>query len=151
MGLNPATVAILWSIILVTTIIIEIFTPNLTTLWFSIGAALALLLQVIGVNNVFIQFGVFLVTSLGLLFTAPLISRKYIIPKQQPSNIMEAVGKELLVVKTADKHNLGEGRYNGVIWSITCEGNDTVKPKDLATITGISGNKLIVKKLKEKN
>jgi membrane protein implicated in regulation of membrane protease activity len=151
MGLNPATVAILWSIILIATIIIEVFTPNLNTLWFSIGAALALLLQVIGVNNVALQFGVFLVTSVGLLFGMPYISRKYIIPKSKPSNIQEAIGKELLVVKGADKHNVGEGRFNGVIWSITCEGNDTVKAKDLAIITGILGNKLIVKKLKEKN
>lgn len=151
MSLNPATVAILWSIILITTIVIEIFTPNLNTLWFAIGAILALLLQVLGVNNVFIQFGVFLVTSLGLLFTAPLISRKLIIPKQTPSNIGEAIGKEVLVIKGADKHNVGEGRYNGVVWSITTEGNDVVKAKELAIITGILGNKLVVKKLKEKN
>jgi membrane protein implicated in regulation of membrane protease activity len=151
MGLNPVTVAILWSLILVATIIIEVFTPNLNTLWFAIGAALALLLQVIGVNNVAVQFGVFLVTSVGLLFGMPYLSRKYIIPRSKPSNIQEAIGKEVLVVKGADKHIVGEGRYNGVIWSITCEGNDTVKAKDLAIITGILGNKLVVKKLKEKN
>jgi membrane protein implicated in regulation of membrane protease activity len=149
MSLNPTTVALLWSIILVSAIIVEFITPNLNTLWFAIGAALALILQLIGVTNVPFQFAVFLVTSVGLIFAMPRISKKYIIRKDQPSNISEAIGKEVIVLKGADKNTNGEGKYNSVIWTLTVEGNDEVKAKDVAVITGVKGNKLVVKKVKE--
>ena len=149
MSLNPTTVAILWSIILIASIIVEFVTPNLNTLWFAIGAALALLLQLVGVTNVPVQFAVFLITSVGLIFATPRLSRKYIIPKDQPSNISEAIGKEVIVLKGADKNTNGEGKYNSVIWTLTTVGNEVVKPKDVVVITGIQGNKLIVKKVKD--
>jgi membrane protein implicated in regulation of membrane protease activity len=149
MSLNPTTVALLWSIILVSAIIVEFITPNLNTLWFAIGAALALILQLIGVTNVPFQFAVFLVTSVGLIFAMPRISKKYIIRKDQPSNISEAIGKEVIVLKGADKNTNGEGKYNSVIWTLTVDGNDEVKAKDVAVITGVKGNKLVVKKVKE--
>lgn len=149
MSLNPTTVALLWSIILVSAIIVEFITPNLNTLWFAIGAALALILQLIGVTNVPFQFAVFLVTSVGLIFAMPRISKKYIIKKDQPSNITEAIGKEVIVLKGADKNTNGEGKYNSVIWTLTTEGNEEVKAKDVVVITGVKGNKLVVKKVKE--
>jgi membrane protein implicated in regulation of membrane protease activity len=79
----------------------------------------------------------------------PRLSRKYIIPKDQPSNIAEAIGKEVIVLKGADKNTNGEGKYNSVIWTLTTAGNDAVKAKDVVVITGIQGNKLIVKKIKD--
>jgi membrane protein implicated in regulation of membrane protease activity len=149
MTLNPTTVAILWSIILIASIIIEFVTPNLNTLWFAIGAALALLLQLVGVTNVPVQFAVFLITSIGLIFATPRLSRKYIIPKDQPTNISEAIGKEVIVLKGADKNTNGEGKYNSVIWTLMTTGNDVVKAKDVVVITGVQGNKLIVRKAKD--
>ena len=124
-------------------------TPNLNTLWFAIGAALALLLQLVGVTNVPVQFAVFLITSIGLIFATPRLSRKYIIPKDQPTNISEAIGKEVIVLKGADKNTNGEGKYNSVIWTLMTTGNDVVKAKDVVVITGVQGNKLIVRKAKD--
>jgi membrane protein implicated in regulation of membrane protease activity len=149
MSLNPTTVALLWSMVLVAAITIEFITPNLNTLWFAVGAAIALLMQVIGITNVPLQVVVFLSTSFGLIIAMPRISKKFIIRKDQPSNISEAIGKEIIVLKGADKNTNGEGKYNSVIWTLVTEGNDVVKAKDIAVITGIKGNKLIVKKVKE--
>lgn len=138
---------VFWVVVIIGTLIIELATPNLNTIWFSIGGVIALILNYLGVTNPWIQLIVFLLVSTVLLFSVGKIAKKYLkkTPEAQ-TNIDAAIGKEILITKDANSHTSGEGKYNGLIWSVICNDENGVKKDEYAIILKVEGNKLIVKR-----
>ena len=65
------------------------------------------------------------------------------------TNIDAAIGKEILVLKDADAYHYGEGRYAGLVWTISCPKDEEVKKDEFVFIKAIEGNKLIVSRKKD--
>lgn len=139
---------IVWVVIIIATVIGELLTQDLTCIWFTGGGVVALILAILGVENTYIQIAVFVVVSLILLLTIGRWARKN--PKKSTlTNIEAAIGKEIIILKDADYLHYGEGKYAGLIWTVTCRGKDTVKEGEIAYIKSVEGNKLIVSTKKE--
>lgn len=144
------TIGIIWGILIVATIIIELATEEMDCIWFTAGAVVALILSLCGVDSVLIQIAAFVVVSCALLFTVGRWARKMLQQKNIPTNIDAAIGKEVVVIKDADHLNYGEGKYNGLTWTITCIEGKTVQAGDIAIIREVVGNKLYVEKKENK-
>ena len=108
---------IFWIFIIISTLIAEIATVGLVSLWFTVGGICALICNLLKLSVV-IQWVVFIVVSvLGLL-----LFRSFWVNKMKkeivPTNADANIGKEVIV--TEDIDNLlfkGEVKVNGQLWS----------------------------------
>lgn len=143
--------AMYWLILLVVLVVIEIITLGLTTIWFAGGALAAFILAMLNVSPV-IQWAVFCVVSLVLLFgTRPWALRFFSSQKREKTNVDSLLGKTAVV--TADICNLegrGEVFVNGLTWTARTEQDSERIRKDTPVeIIAVEGVKLIVKKKEE--
>ena len=135
----------IWLIIFIATIVFEMATVELTSIWFSAGSIFALIFSALGLAPAW-QIGIFFVTSFILLATVGKYGRKALKNNKISTNIDSFIGKEIIVLEDADFFHPGEGKVNGTIWTISCEQNISVAKGDIAVIKEIQGNKLIVVK-----
>lgn len=138
------SVNMIWIILIVVTVAIELMTVDLTSIWFAIGALVALLLSLLGVNNPVIQIIVFLVVSITLLVTIGKWSRKLMGKNKVATNIDAAIGKEIFIIKGANQFEYGEGKYQGLTWTVACKDKKSISAGQIGIIIEVEGNKLIV-------
>ena len=90
-----------WIFVIIVTLIAEIFTIAFVSLWFTVGAGLALICNLLGLP-LFVQWIVFIVVSVVgiLLFRSFWLNKmkKEIVPTNADANI----GKEVLVTEYID-------------------------------------------------
>lgn len=138
--------SVYWLVLLAILLVIEIFTLGLTTIWFAGGALAATIIALMGLSLP-IQIVVFFVVSIALLvFTRPLAVR-YINDHRSKTNYEGLIGKMIKISERVDNFNqTGTAIVNGQEWTVRSEQDDIIlNPGDRATITNISGVKLIVK------
>ncbi|MDY4788325.1 MAG: NfeD family protein [Bacilli bacterium] len=145
LAINPIHIQIFWVVVIILMLIVEFFTEDFTSLWFSFGGAVSLVMSLLGVDSFLLQFGVFLAVSIILLLSLRKVMKKVLI-KKYATNIDAMIGKEVLVLTGCDSFNRGEGKVDGLIWTIISENNEKIIPNDIVVIKKIEGNKLIVTK-----
>ena len=136
---------ILWIIVLVATLAIEAMTMGLTTIWFSGGAFVALIIELLN-GSFYLQVIVFLTFSLVLLFYTRPIAVKHFNKKREKTNLDTVIGKTAVV--TIPIHNLretGQVIVEGKEWTARSIDSSKQFDKDsLVKIVSIEGVKLIV-------
>ena len=138
---------IFWIFIIISTLIAEIATVGLVSLWFTVGGICALICNLLKLSVV-IQWVVFIVVSvLGLL-----LFRSFWVDKMKkeivPTNADANIGKEVIV--TEDIDNLlfkGEVKVNGQLWSAQSLDGEKIDKNSKVVIRRIEGNKVFVEKL----
>jgi membrane protein implicated in regulation of membrane protease activity len=130
-------------------VIAEIFTAGFFLLWFGIGAALAGILDILGLGGGW-QWGCFVVVS-GVLFA---LSRKFAerVTKKQPPGI----GADRFIDKTGmtleeinNNTNTGRVRIGKEEWRAESESGEVIPVEKKIIVTRVEGTHLIVKILKE--
>ena len=141
--------AMIWLAIAILTMIIEAIVPGLVTIWFSLGALIALAAAALHASLP-IQIVVFLVFSLGsLLLTRPLAMR-FVNKRTVPTNADSIIGKEAIVTQSVDfTKGLGRVIVAGKDWSAKPEmDTDVFKKGEVVEVVRIEGAKVIVKRKK---
>ena len=136
----------IWFMHFVLLLFIELITINLVTIWFVLGALLAIITTFI-TDNITIQIIVFIVSSvISLIITKPFINK---IRKRKitPTNLDRVIGKSGLVTKEITKDTYGEIKVEGNIWTATSK--EKIEKGSKAKVLKIEGVKLIVEKIKE--
>jgi len=140
---------IIWLSVFVIAIIIEAITAGLASIWFAIGAIVALIISFIPGVEWWIELIVFVVVSgLMLLCLRPLANR---LLKRDvvSSNIDEIAGKKGIMVKTYDEFSRGEVKINDVIWTaVSADEKETINEGTKVVVVSVDGNKLIVRPIK---
>lgn len=138
---------IFWIFIIVSTLIVELLTVGLVSLWFTVGGVCALICNLLKLSLV-VQWVVFIVVSvIGiLLFRSFWVNKmkKEIVPTNADANI----GKEVIV--TEDIDNLlfkGEVKVNGQLWSAQSLDGEKIDKNSKVVIRKIEGNKVFVEKV----
>lgn len=134
-----------WLILILATLALEIMTVDLISIWFSLGALVALILSVLSVPIPW-QIAAFIIVSVLLLATVGQWSRKVLRNRTINTNVDSLIGQEIIILKRADYLTRGEGKIRDVVWTVVCEKGDSVEEGDIAIIQRIDGNKLFVKK-----
>ena len=137
-----------WLIIAGLCLVIEIYTVGFFIFWFGIGALFALLVSFL-TNNLFIQLGVFLVSSsLLVISTKPLMKKFTKNEKTVPTNFFSLSGKQGIVTKKIDSDNsTGQVKVKGELWSAISEKD--IEKDAKVKILGVDGVKLKVEKIDE--
>lgn len=137
---------VLWASVFIITLIVEIETFNLTTIWFCISAFCSLILAVLKVPETY-QIIVFIVFSIILLIaTKPLVKKltKNEVVKTNANRVIGEIGE---VTKEIIPDEFGEVKVQGNLWRAVNYNNLSFVVGEKVLIEGISGVKVIVSKI----
>lgn len=137
-----------WLGAMVLFIIIEAAVPGLVSIWFAMGALVAMLSALLGAP-LWLQVVWFIIVSIAaLLLTRPL-AKKYVNAKTQPTNADRVIGKECVVREPIDNvMGTGAVAVDGKVWTARCTGDSCkAEPGQLMRVVRIEGVKLIVEEL----
>ena len=135
----------IWLGLFVTTIVIEALTQDIVSIWFSLGALVALIISFF--SPWWVELIVFLVVSVAALICTRPIVKKLMDRTERKTNTDDFIGKKLLAHSDISKYDAGEVKLNGVVYqAILMEDEYETIPKDsIVEVIAIKGNKLVVK------
>ena len=137
----------MWLILFVILLVIELFTVNLVSIWFAVGALAAGLVSYF-IENMMIQIAVFIIVSaISLLLTNKFVE-KLRNGKIVPTNLDRVIGKIGIVTEEITKLEPGEVKVDGKRWSAIS--TKKIKVGRKVEILSIDGVKLHVKEVEEK-
>lgn len=129
-------------------VIIEGFTLGLTTIWFALGALVAMLVAMIGVG-VIGQIFIFLIASAVLVYFTRPIAKKYLKIGATKTNVNSIVGLVGIVTKKIEPFNTGQVKVAGQIWTAKAHDNEEIEVDKQVKVIKVEGVKLIVKRNEE--
>ena len=136
----------IWVAVVAASLVIEVATMEMVSLWTASGGLVALLLAALGVGFD-IQLIVFFTLSILLLVSLRKLALKYLL-----KNSKNKVGTDLIIGSTqkllseiTDDIN-GTIKINGVTWTAITTTDEKLPAGTVVEILEIKGNKLIVKK-----
>lgn len=136
---------IIWLVIAVSALTIDLITSSFLFVWFTLGGILAIIADLLNYSFT-VQILIFIsVSALLMAIGYPIVKKtiKKTIPKT-PTMEENYIGKQFIIDEDViDKAMI---KYKGIYWTIKNDG-DAVKKGDKVKITGIEGNKIIIKKI----
>ena len=133
-----------WAILIVVFLIVEGATAGIASIWFALGAMVALISVFLGAP-VWLQITLFIVVSaVTLFFTRPL-ARKYVNKRTQPTNADRVIGMTATVTEPVN-NIAGKGYVSvgGRLWPARSETGEPIEKDVPVTVKSIDGIKLIV-------
>ncbi len=133
-----------WIAAFVVLVLIEVFTVQLVTIWFAVGALGALITGLL-TDRIWLQWVVFVALSVAsLLFTRPFL-KKLFKKKIEPTNADKYIGSKAIVIE--DINNLegcGRVKVKGLEWTARSKSGEIIKADSTVVVEAIEGVKLLV-------
>lgn len=139
----------IWLAIFVIAVIVEAVTQEFVSIWFAVGALVALVSSF--ALEIWAQILIFSVVSLlALAFTRPLV-KKMTERAIRHTNVDEFVGKRVKLDKEVTKYNAGEIKVNGIVYSAVLmeDVEEAIEEGSIVEVVTLRGNKIVVKKIEE--
>ncbi len=137
-----------WLAVMAISIIIEIITLELVSVWFAFGALIPFILSAIGGIAIEIQIPIFVVVSALLIIFARKYAQKLLFKNMNAkTNVDALVGKKCRLIEDTDFEHIGSVKINDVVWTAVSFDGSMIKAGSIVEITNVEGNKLIVKKV----
>lgn len=144
------TNTMVWLAAMIILIIIEIVTVGLATIWFAIGALVAIIVSMLG-GGIILQMTVFLVVSFGMLILTRPFAVKYINNSRTRTNYEGIIGKVVRITQDVDNiAEKGNAMVNGQEWTVRAlDDRNKIAAGSLAKVVDIKGVRLIVEKYED--
>ena len=142
------TVTTFWVLIMILAALGELLTMAFFSIWFTIGAFIALISKWLGIPFVG-QFYVFIISSVILILMSEFLLKKKlkILKPSYKTNIDGIVGAEAVVTK--DINNVmggGEVEVMGKKWTALSSDGSIIPAREVVIVKKVDGVKLIVKR-----
>lgn len=137
---------IFWGVIFVISLIAEIASMQLISIWFTVGSVGAFIAAMKGVGFPG-QLGIFVAISLVLLLvTRPLLA-KLRVNTEPRTNADKNIGETAVIIEEVDPA-LGTGRakIGGVDWIAVSETGEILPAEAIVIVTRVEGAKLFVRR-----
>lgn len=145
---NEIPSSLLWLVVAIILGIIEASTLGLVTVWFAIGAVLAMFSALIGLPFGF-QVAIFIISSAVLLYYTRPIAKNYLKIGSVKTNADRFIGQIGMVVQKIDViSGTGQVKVMGQIWSAKSADNQDIEEDRKVEVLEISGVKLVVREVK---
>lgn len=142
---------IIWLVLFVTMLIIEAIGPALVSIWFALGAVIALILSFIPEVAWWIEVIVFVVISIATLLALRPILKRYVKRNNYNTNIDSFTGKRGYVIEDITYLRPGAVKIGDVSWTaIPVNKDEKIVENEIIEVVAVNGNKLIVKKVEGK-
>lgn len=140
------TLLAIWLIITIISVIAEIATVQLISIWFSVGGVAAIIANLLNASDS-IQITLFIVISLICLAISRPIAKKYLRANVVNTNSDRVINKHGLVTKTISADSNGEVKVMSTSWMATSIDNTTIQEGEYCEVLAIEGAHLVVKKI----
>ena len=141
---------ITWLVIAGFFFILEIATAGFLVFWLGVGALLSMILSFF-VDNIFIQTGLFVISSIVLILSTKPLVKKFLDKNTVVTNAFSLIGKKAIVTEEIDSiQSKGKVKVNGEVWTALSNGEEIIAKDTEVEILEITGVKLVVKSCKEK-
>ena len=137
--------AIFWLVLLVVFLIAEAACPiHLVSIWFALGALVALLCAALG-GPVWLQITLFVVVSGVLLALLWPLAKKFLNPQVTATNVDSVIGSVGLVTVAIDNvEALGQVKLGGMEWSARSTSGDPIGVGTEVRVDRVEGVKVYV-------
>ena len=140
----------IWLIIAILFFIIEMMGPNFLVFWVGVGALITMVVSIF-VDSIVVQIGIFVISSILLLFCTRPFVKKMTKNDITPTNAFANIGKKGIVTQEINSiKGIGQVKVNGEVWSAKSSTDEIIAEGELIEIIKIDGVKAIVEKSKEK-
>lgn len=137
---------ILWGAAVVIFAVTEALTSGLVSIWFAVGALVALIGAIFGADT-FTQFILFLTVSVVCFVLIRNRAVKSIKTNPEKTDIDRIVGKKVVITQTTGNNaNTGYAQINDVQWKVRSVDDETIEPGEVMIVEKIEGVSLIVRK-----
>lgn len=138
-----------WLIAFIAFIGIELVTMGLTSVWFGLGALVALVASLLGAP-LYVQLILFVVVSTVVLVFVRPFALKYVNQNPEKTNVEAMAGKTgKVIVQINNIEGTGNILVEGLEWTARTEDDSILNVGDLVTVVRVEGVKAIVKKKEE--
>lgn len=139
---------LIWIGCIIAFAILEMYTVQLVSIWFVIGAVAGLVAYLIGASVTVQIAAAIIVSALSLI-----LLRKFVYgilkPKDTKTNVASLIGKELIVDEEINNIlNSGSGKLNGITWKLKSSDDEIIKKGEKVKVNEIKGVTLWVSKVK---
>ena len=142
---------IVWLAIFVIALVVEASGPSIVSIWFALGALIAMIISFIPGVAWWIELIVFVVVSITTMFALRPILNKYFKINKFNSNVDGLSGKEGYVLEEISFLTPGLVKIGDVKWTaVPIKKEDVIQVNSVVEVVSVEGNKLIVKKVEEK-
>jgi len=140
----------IWLAIIIVSVVVEAVTLDLVSFWFAIGSIAPLIMSAVGGVSWAVQLSVFIVASALMIIFLRKTAIKYLFRNSEGKTNLELfIGKKTRMLERTDFEHVGSVKVNDVVWSAIDENGQTIEKDEIVEIVNVSGNKLIVKKIKK--
>jgi membrane protein implicated in regulation of membrane protease activity len=146
---------IVWTVLGLVLIVAEVFTSGFVLLWFGIGALVAALAGILGLNNLGLQFLIFALVAIGLTAASRTIFINYFSHEKTGESLKTGVdallGKFGTVVSSSrGAMNEGAVKLSGSTWTAyPIEGEEPLEAGERVRIERMEGASLYVSRVEQ--
>ena len=136
----------IWLSIIIITIVLEIITTDIVSIWFTFGAVIPLFLSAFDVLNPLWQTVIFVVVSAVLISALRKVTIKFFFKNNtSKTNLDTLIGEKHRLIEGTTFEKLGKLEIKDITWSVMGDNQQSIKKGQIVEIVRIEGNKLIVK------
>lgn len=140
------SLTLVWTIVMVVAIVVEALTVDLVSIWFAVGAGVALVTELMGLSQT-IQIVLFAVVSIVCILVTRPLSKKYLRTNIIKTNLDRVIGEHCLVTETITPDENGEVKVMGQLWMASSVDNVVIEKGQQAEVVAIEGSHVIVKSI----
>ena len=134
-----------WVIVMALAAFVEAATPVLVSIWFSVGALVAMLAAYFGASLT-VQLLLFVFVSIAALVGARPLAKRFVDPHIVPTNADRLLGAKAQVTEEIDnEHASGAVYIDGKTWSARSEDGDIIPAGEQVEVIRMEGVKLFVR------
>lgn len=137
-----------WIAVFIISIIVEIATVQLVSVWFAVGALAAFVSVLCGAEQLWVQLMIFVIVSfVALVVTRPLVKKLNKKNKPEPTNADMYIGLEGVVTQDIDNlSSSGLVSVRSTVWSAKSASGEVIRKDSRVRVLSIEGVKLCVEK-----
>lgn len=138
----------IWLALVIVAVVVELISADMTSIWFAIGALVAMILAIFPEVAWYVQLPVFLVISFILLLALRPIAKKYFTSRDNTKTNVDALAGQRVILQTVPTATeAGSTTIGDVTWMVVLETpSDEFTVGETAEVVEVRGNKLIIKK-----
>ncbi|HOI46778.1 MAG TPA: NfeD family protein [Bacilli bacterium] len=137
---------VIWSLVLIATIVIEFETADMVTIWFSVGAIGALIAAALD-QNVVMQIGIFIAVSLVLIVLTRPMTKRFMDKTVIKTNADRFVGMIGTITVDVPVGGRGEVLVDNSKWIAFSSSEEIIPVGTKVVVQDIVGIKLLVSKV----
>lgn len=140
----------IWLAVIIGTVVLELITTDVVSIWFTFGAIIPCILAASTNLHYGWQIVIFLIISAILIACLRKITLKFLFRNSNiKTNTDALIGQRFRMLEKTDFETIGKIKIKDVEWTAVGDNQQTIEKGTIVEIVKISGNKLLVKEVKE--